>query len=58
MLNGYIDLFMDPSLAECYVQLKEELDKLIQKKVVINFLWNYLIYTVCKHIYRERDRLL
>lgn len=33
MLNGYIDLFMDPSLAECYVQLKEELDKLIQKKV-------------------------
>lgn len=33
MLNGYIDLFMDPSLVECYVQLKEELDKLIQKKV-------------------------
>ncbi|XP_078154848.1 DEA(D/H)-box RNA helicase family protein isoform X1 [Carex rostrata] len=33
MLNGYIDLFMDPSLAECYVQLKEELDKLIQKKL-------------------------
>ncbi|KAJ4756161.1 RNA helicase family protein [Rhynchospora pubera] len=33
MLDGYIDLFMDPSLAECFVQLKEELDKLIQKKL-------------------------
>ncbi|KAL2230895.1 UNVERIFIED_CONTAM: DExH-box ATP-dependent RNA helicase DExH3 [Sesamum indicum] len=32
MLEGYIDFFMDPSLAECYVTLKEELDKLIQKK--------------------------
>ncbi|KAL0289636.1 UNVERIFIED_CONTAM: DExH-box ATP-dependent RNA helicase DExH3 [Sesamum angustifolium] len=32
MLEGYIDFFMDPSLAECYVRLKEELDKLIQKK--------------------------
>lgn len=33
MLDGYIDFFMDPSLAECYLQLKEELDKLIQKKL-------------------------
>ena len=33
MLEGYIDFFMDPSLAECYVKLKEELDKLLQKKV-------------------------
>ncbi|KAJ3673266.1 hypothetical protein LUZ60_006640 [Juncus effusus] len=33
MLDGYIDLFMDPSLAECYIQLKEELDKLVQKKL-------------------------
>ncbi|GJM96612.1 hypothetical protein PR202_ga13470 [Eleusine coracana subsp. coracana] len=33
MLDGYIDLFMDPSLAECYLQLKEELDKLIQQKL-------------------------
>ncbi|KAK4424756.1 DExH-box ATP-dependent RNA helicase DExH3, partial [Sesamum alatum] len=33
MLEGYIDFFMDPSLAECYVKLKEELDKLIQKKL-------------------------
>jgi ATP-dependent RNA helicase DHX36 len=33
MLDGYIDFFMDPSLSECYLQLKEELDKLIQKKV-------------------------
>lgn len=33
MLEGYIDFFMGPSLAECYVKLKEELDKLLQKKV-------------------------
>ncbi|WCJ19148.1 ATP-dependent RNA helicase putative [Euphorbia peplus] len=33
MLGGYIDFFMDPNLAECYVGLKEELDKLIQKKL-------------------------
>ncbi|XP_020268468.1 DExH-box ATP-dependent RNA helicase DExH3 isoform X2 [Asparagus officinalis] len=33
MLNGYIDFFMDPSLAECYWNLKEELDKLVQKKL-------------------------
>lgn len=33
MLDGYIDFFMDPSLADCYLKLKEELDKLIQKKV-------------------------
>ncbi|KAL5647306.1 hypothetical protein ACJX0J_041661, partial [Zea mays] len=31
MLDGYIDFFMDPSLSECYLQLKEELDKLIQQ---------------------------
>ncbi|XP_015690713.1 DExH-box ATP-dependent RNA helicase DExH3 [Oryza brachyantha] len=33
MLDGYIDLFMDPRLSECYLQLKEELDKLVQKKL-------------------------
>ncbi|CAK9165609.1 unnamed protein product [Ilex paraguariensis] len=33
MLEGYIDFFMDPSLAECFVKLKEELDKLLQKKL-------------------------
>ncbi|KAK6143234.1 hypothetical protein DH2020_023582 [Rehmannia glutinosa] len=33
MLEGYIDFFMDPSLAECYVKLKEELEKLLQKKL-------------------------
>lgn len=35
MLEGYIDFFMDPSLAECYVKLKDELDKLLQKKVYL-----------------------
>ncbi|KAG5550058.1 hypothetical protein RHGRI_015124 [Rhododendron griersonianum] len=33
MLQGYVDFFMDPSLAECYVKLKEELSKLLQKKL-------------------------
>ncbi|KAJ6810675.1 DExH-box ATP-dependent RNA helicase DExH3 isoform X1 [Iris pallida] len=33
MLDGYIDFFMDPSLAECYWSVKEELDKLFQKKL-------------------------
>ncbi|XP_028756382.1 DExH-box ATP-dependent RNA helicase DExH3-like [Neltuma alba] len=33
MLDGYIDFFMDPSLADCYMKLKEELDKLVQKKL-------------------------
>ncbi|KAJ9185274.1 hypothetical protein P3X46_004927 [Hevea brasiliensis] len=33
MLDGYIDFFMDPSLAECYLKLKEEFDKLIQEKL-------------------------
>lgn len=33
MLQGYIDFFMDSNLAECYLKLKEELDRLIQKKL-------------------------
>uniref|UniRef100_A0A2P2KUU9 RNA helicase n=5 Tax=Rhizophora mucronata TaxID=61149 RepID=A0A2P2KUU9_RHIMU len=33
MLEGYIDFFMDPSLSECYLKLKEELDKLLEKKL-------------------------
>ncbi|GFQ06292.1 ATP-dependent RNA helicase dhx36 [Phtheirospermum japonicum] len=33
MLEGYIDFFMDPSLAECFVKLKEELETLLQKKL-------------------------
>ncbi|XP_007010588.2 PREDICTED: DExH-box ATP-dependent RNA helicase DExH3 [Theobroma cacao] len=33
MMQGYIDFFMDSSLAECYLKLKEELDRLIQKKL-------------------------
>lgn len=32
MLEGYIEFFMDPSLAECYLKLKEEMEKLLQKK--------------------------
>lgn len=33
MLNGYIDFFMHSSLAECYWNLKEELHKLVQRKL-------------------------
>jgi len=33
MLDGYVDFFMDPNLADIYLKLKEELDNLIQKKV-------------------------
>lgn len=33
MLEGYVDFFMDPSLEECYWNLREELDKLLQKKL-------------------------
>ncbi|KAH7536831.1 hypothetical protein FEM48_Zijuj03G0028100 [Ziziphus jujuba var. spinosa] len=32
MLEGFVNFFMDPSLSECYLKLKEELNKLIQKK--------------------------
>lgn len=33
MLGGYIEFFMDPTLADCYIKLKEELEMLLQKKV-------------------------
>nr|XP_048326645.1 LOW QUALITY PROTEIN: DExH-box ATP-dependent RNA helicase DExH3 [Ziziphus jujuba var. spinosa] len=33
MLEGFVNFFMDPSLSECYLKLKEELNKLIQKKL-------------------------
>ncbi|KAM0057252.1 putative RNA helicase [Helianthus debilis subsp. tardiflorus] len=33
MLKGYIDFFMDPTLAESYVSLKQQLDQLLQRKL-------------------------
>lgn len=33
MLGGYVDFFMDPGLSDFYLNLKDELDKLIQKKL-------------------------
>ncbi|XP_047966459.1 DExH-box ATP-dependent RNA helicase DExH3-like isoform X2 [Salvia hispanica] len=33
MLEGYIEFFMCPSLAECYLKLKEEADKLLVQKL-------------------------
>lgn len=35
MLDGYLEFFMDPSLADCYTNLKEQLDELVQKKVML-----------------------
>lgn len=37
MLDGYIDFFMDPNLADSYIKLKEELNKLLQKKASFFF---------------------
>lgn len=45
MLDGYIDFFMDPNLADSYVKLKEELDKLLQKKA--SFLLNFKKEILC-----------
>lgn len=50
MLEGYVDFFMDPSLAECYVKLKEELDTLLQKKVFLilpDALFILFLYFTC-----------
>lgn len=33
MLEGYLDFFMDPSVADIFCAIKEELDHLIQSKV-------------------------
>ncbi|KAI3814071.1 hypothetical protein L1987_18816 [Smallanthus sonchifolius] len=50
MLGGYIDFFMDPTLAESYVNLKQELDQLLQKlkdpKVDIHKEGKYLMLAV------------
>lgn len=51
MLDGYVEFFMDPNVAECYCKLKEELDKLLQKKLedpTIDILkeGKYLMYAI------------
>lgn len=33
MLGGYLEFFMNPSIADMYLSLREELDELIQNKV-------------------------
>jgi ATP-dependent RNA helicase DHX36 len=33
MLDGYLEFFMEPELAEIYLKIKEDLDELIQKKL-------------------------
>lgn len=43
MLEGYIDFFMDPSLAECFGKLRKELNRLLQKKVIEAFALSFLI---------------
>ncbi|RHN40516.1 putative RNA helicase [Medicago truncatula] len=46
MLDGYVDFFMDPNLADCCLKLKGELDRLIQKKVsrFFSFAMIFLVY--------------
>jgi hypothetical protein len=41
-----VDFFMDPNLADCYLKLKGELDRLIQKKVsrYFSFAMIFLVY--------------
>lgn len=33
MLGGYLEFFMKPALASTYLNLKKELDEVVQKKV-------------------------
>lgn len=35
MLDGYLDFFMKPELADAYLRLNRELDEFVQKKVDI-----------------------
>lgn len=32
-LDGYLDFFRKPNLTDCYSNLKEDLDKLLKKKL-------------------------
>lgn len=38
MLDGYVDFFMDPHLADLFCNLKKELEGLVQKKVMASML--------------------
>lgn len=51
MLGGYIEFFMDPTLADCYIKLKEELEMLLQKKVIFQDLiaFSMLLFLVMNH---------
>lgn len=47
MLDGYLEFFMKPALAETYLSLKTELDELVHQKV------NYFfvpIFPLLRHI--------
>lgn len=37
MLDGYLEFFMKPALAETYLSLKRELDELVHQKVSCSF---------------------
>lgn len=53
MLDGYVDFFMDPNLADCYLKLKEALNKLIQKKVS-----RYRFLAITFSVYSPNERLV
>ena len=38
MLDGYLEFFMKPALAETYLSLKRELDELVHQKVISFFI--------------------
>lgn len=42
MLDGYLEFFMKPALAETYLSLKRELDELVHQKVSSFLFWNFI----------------
>lgn len=44
MLDGYLEFFMKPALAETYLSLKGELDELVHQKVISFLFWNFIFY--------------
>ena len=53
MLDDYVEFFMDLNTAECYCKLKEELDKLLQKKVIL--LQSFFVYCSAKGVVYVAD---
>lgn len=43
MLGGYLEFFMDPTIAEMYRSLRRELDELIHTKVSDRLLPHFIV---------------